>query len=119
VVPRSRDERRDDIAIAITEGHDLIALDLLVSVETDVVAALFCSRRRAIAMDDGHVEKAALVEPQHDDREDDIETAAGLPSAKGAINTGVVDLGAPLGVLLRLAVPSIDIPYPMYSNFRM
>ena len=41
VVPRSRDKRRDDIAIAVAEGHDLIAFDLLVPVETDVVAALF------------------------------------------------------------------------------
>ena len=53
----------------------------------------------AIAVDDGHIEKAALVEPQHYDRENDIETAAGLPPPKGAINPGVVDLGAPLGVL--------------------
>jgi hypothetical protein len=99
VVPRSRDKRRDDIAIAVAEGHDFIAFDLLVSVEADVVAALFCSRRRAIAVDDGHVEKAALVEPQYHDRENDIETAAGLPPPKGAINTGVVDLGGPFGIL--------------------
>ena len=59
----------------------------------------FCCRRRAIAVDDGHIEKAALVEPQHYDRENDIETATGLPPPKGAINPGVVDLGAPLGVL--------------------
>jgi hypothetical protein len=99
VVPRSRDKRRDDIAIAVAEGHDLIALDLLVSVEADVVATLFRSRCRAISVDDGHVEEAALVEPQYHDRENDIETATGLPPSKGAINPGVVDLGAPLGVL--------------------
>jgi hypothetical protein len=116
VVPRSRDKRRDDIAIAVAEGYDLIAFDLLVSVETDVVAALFCCRRRAIAVDDGHIEKATLVEPQHYDRGNDIETAAGLPPPKGAINPGVVDLGAPLGILCnRQLLPLTS----QYSNFRM
>jgi len=99
VVPRSRDKWRDDIAIAVAEGHDLIAFDLLVPVETDVVATLFRGRRRAIAVDDGHVEKAALVEPQHHHCENDIETAAGLPPTKGAIDPGVVDLGMPFGIL--------------------
>ena len=99
VVPRSRDKRRDDIAIAVAEGHDLIAFDLLVPVETDVVAALFCCRRRAIAVDDGHIEKAGPTKFQHHDCENDIKTAAGLPPSKGGINTGVVDLGAPFRVL--------------------
>jgi hypothetical protein len=59
----------------------------------------FCSRRRPIAVDDGHVEKASSVEPQHHDCKNDGETAAGLPPSKGAINPGVVDLRAPFGVL--------------------
>ena len=98
VVARSRDKRRDDIAISVAEGDDLIALDLLVSVEADVVAALFRSRRGAIAVDDSHVEKASLVKPQYHGHENDIKTAAGLPPPKGAINAGVVDLGATVSV---------------------
>ena len=47
---------------AIMVHHDVGgAFDLLVPGETDVVAALFCCRRRAIAVDDGHIEKAALA----------------------------------------------------------
>ena len=38
------------------------------------------------------------MEPQHYDRENDIKPPAGLPPPKGAINPGVVDLGAPLVV---------------------
>ena len=43
MVARSRDKRRDDIAIPVAEGDYLIALDLLVCVEADVVAALFAA----------------------------------------------------------------------------
>ena len=37
MVAGSRDKRRDDIAVPVTKSHDLVALDLLVSVEADVV----------------------------------------------------------------------------------
>src|ERR1700760_541631 len=99
VVPGSGDKWRDDVAVAVAEGHDLIAFDLLVAVETDVVATLLRRCRGAVAVDDGHVEKVALMKPQHYDRENDIETATGLPASKGAINSRVVDLGAPFGVV--------------------
>jgi hypothetical protein len=81
------------------EGDDLIAFDLLVSVEADVVAALFRRRRRAIAMDDGHIEKAGLTKLQHHDCENDVKAAAGLPPSKSAINPAVANLGAPFRVL--------------------
>ena len=68
MVPRSRDKCRDDIAIPVAEGDDLIAFDLLVSVEADIVASLFRGRRRAIAMDNAHVEKARLMELQYHGR---------------------------------------------------
>ena len=48
VVARSRDKRRDDIAIPVAEGDDLIALDLLVRVEADVVAALIATSRKLV-----------------------------------------------------------------------
>ena len=41
-----RNERRDHVAVPVAEGDDLVALDLLVSVETEVVAALLGGRRR-------------------------------------------------------------------------
>ena len=85
MVPGSRDKRRDDIVISVAEGDDLIAFDLLVSVKANVVAALFRSRRGAIAVDDGHGEKAAVMKLENHDREYDIETAARLPTSKYGI----------------------------------
>jgi len=88
----SGDKRRDDIAVPITKSDDVITLDLLVSVESDVVTALLRGRGRAIAVNDGHAEKSGLMELQYHDREDDIKTAVGLPPSKHAINTGVMNL---------------------------
>jgi hypothetical protein len=51
------------IAIPGAEGNDLMALDLLVSVEADVVTSFLRRRGRDIAMDDGHVEKVSLTTP--------------------------------------------------------
>jgi hypothetical protein len=95
VIAGSRDKWRDDIAVAVAKGHDLLAFDLLVSVEADIVASLFRGRRRAIAMDNAHVKKARLMELKYHGRENDIETAVGLPPSEGAINTGAMDFGCP------------------------
>jgi hypothetical protein len=46
-------------------------------------------------MDDGHVEKVGLMEPQSHDRENGIETTVGLPPSEGAINTGIMDFREP------------------------
>ena len=56
-----RNKRRDDITIAIAEGDDFVAFDLLVAAETDVVAAFLRRCRRTIAMDDSGVEKIGLM----------------------------------------------------------
>ena len=98
MVARSRDKRRDDIAIPVAECDYLIALSLLVCVEANVIAALFRRCRGAIAVDDSHVEKVGLVKPLYRGDENDIKTATGLPPSKGAINSGVVDLRATVGV---------------------
>jgi hypothetical protein len=65
----------------------------------DVVAAFLRRRGRTIAVDDGHIEKIGLMEPQYHDRENDIETTVGMPSSKGAINTGIMDFREPSRVL--------------------
>ena len=49
-IARGRHERRDDVAVAIAEGDDLAALEMLVSAIPEVVAAFFspqssCCRR--------------------------------------------------------------------------
>src|ERR1700712_2506440 len=51
--------------MAVAEGHDLIAFDLLVSVETDVVAALLGGCRRPITVNDGDIKQRILVKLHH------------------------------------------------------
>jgi hypothetical protein len=55
-VARSGHERRDHIAVAVTEGDDLVALDLLVAIETKTVAAFLGGGGRAVAVNDLGVE---------------------------------------------------------------
>ena len=43
----------------IAEGDDLVAFDLLVAAEADVVAALFGCRRRSIAVNDRNIQQAS------------------------------------------------------------
>ena len=64
-IARARNNRRDHIAVAVAEGDDLVALHFLVPAETNVVAALFRCRRRAIAVDDRDIEEVVLMKPQH------------------------------------------------------
>ena len=49
---RCRHERRDDVAVAITECDDLAALEMLVSAIPEVVAAFLRCSGRAVAVDD-------------------------------------------------------------------
>jgi hypothetical protein len=62
--PRSH-ERCDDVAVAIAEGDDLIALHLLVPAEAKVVAALFRRRCGAVAVNNRRIEEAVLMKPRH------------------------------------------------------
>ena len=77
-----RDEWRDHIAVVIAENDDLVALDLLVPAEANVVTTLLGRRRRAIAVGDADVEKAMLFEHQYRALEDRVETATANPPAK-------------------------------------
>src|SRR4051795_4618067 len=49
----------------VAEGHHLVALQLLVPVEADGVAALLGRCRGVIAMDDGGIKPLVLVKFQH------------------------------------------------------
>ncbi len=49
----------------IAEGDDLIAFDLLVAIEADVVAALFGCRGRAVAANDRNIQAVVLMKLQH------------------------------------------------------
>jgi hypothetical protein len=67
-----------------SKGNDLIALDVVVSVESDVVATFLRRRGRAVVMDNIHVEKVGPTNPQYPGRENDIKAAAGLTPSSGA-----------------------------------
>ena len=79
-----RNKRRNDIAIAIAEGDDLVAFDLLVPAEADVVAAFLRRCRRTIAMDDSGVEKIGLMKLAHRTCKNGVKTAVRLPPSKRA-----------------------------------
>src|SRR3984957_6595309 len=64
-IARRRHERRDHVAPAIAEGDHLVALDLLVAAEAEVIATLFRRRCRAVAMDDRRIETTVLMKLQH------------------------------------------------------
>ncbi|MBB5501258.1 hypothetical protein HDG37_005487 [Paraburkholderia sp. MM5384-R2] len=51
-VARSGDERRDDVAATIAEGHHLVAFQMFMTAVTEIVTAFFRRRRRAIAVND-------------------------------------------------------------------
>ena len=64
-VARGRNEWRDHVAAAIAEGNHLVALEVLVSAASQVVAALLRGSGRAVAVNDREVEQPVLVKLAH------------------------------------------------------
>ena len=93
-----RNKRRDDIAIAIAEGDDLVAFDLLVPAEPDVVAAFLRRCRRTIAMDDSGVEKIGLMKHCHRTCKNGVKTAVRLPPSKRAVDARVMNFRTAFGI---------------------
>jgi hypothetical protein len=91
-IARGRHERRDHVAMSIAEGDDLVAFDLLVTADAEVVASFLRRCGRAIAMNDGGVRTIALSKPEHRAFENGFKTAVRLPPPKGSIDARVVDL---------------------------
>jgi hypothetical protein len=85
VIARCCHERCDHVAVAVAEGNDFVAFQLLVPAEADVVAALFGGRRRAIAMNDRGIEEVILLKLRHRASENGIHAAISLPPAQGAV----------------------------------
>ena len=82
----------------ITEGDDLIAFDLLVAVEADVVAALFGCRGRAVAVNDRNIQAVVLMKLQHRTGKNGVDTAIDHPPPPDAINPRVVNFRTPLAI---------------------
>ena len=80
--------------MAIANGHHLVALEMLVAAEADVVAALLGRGGRAVAVHDAGVEQAALVQHEDGVGKDHIEAAGGEPTAKHSIDAAVVHFGS-------------------------
>jgi hypothetical protein len=86
-VARRRHERRDHVAIAVAEGHDL-------------VAAFLGARRRAVAVDDRDIKKRVLMKLHHRAGKDRVLAAIGFPPPPSAIDAGIVDLGTTFAILV-------------------
>ena len=98
-ITRGPNKRCDHIAIAITESDDLIAFDLLVSAEPNVVAALLRHRCRTIAMDDADVQMIVLLQRHHRPDEDGVKATVRLPPSKEAVDARIVDFRTALRIL--------------------
>src|SRR3954454_13139182 len=86
--------------MAVAEGHDLVAFQLLVPVEADVVTALLGSCCRAIPVDDGDIKKLVLVKFQYGALKNGVDAAIGFPSSPSTIDARVVDLGTTFAILV-------------------
>ncbi len=98
-ITSSSNKWRDHIAVAVAEGNDLIAFHFLVSAEPDVVATFLRRGCRPIPMNDSCVEKIGLKKGRYGARKNGVKTAVGLPSSKGAINSGVMNFGVAVPIL--------------------
>ena len=83
----------------IAEGDDLVAFDLLVAAEADVVTALFGCRRRSIAVNDRNIQAVVLMKLQHRTGKNGVDAAIGYPPPPDAINPRVVNFKTPLAIL--------------------
>ena len=61
-IARSSNKRGDYIAVAVTEGHNFVAFEVLVSAEAKIIAALFCRCSCTITVNDTDVEVLFLVQ---------------------------------------------------------
>ena len=92
-LPRGTDEGRDDIAVAIAEGHHLVALQMLVATVPEVVAAFLRRRRGAIAVNHCQVEQAVIMKPAHRASKDRIHATISLPATERPVDARMMDFG--------------------------
>ena len=89
-----RHKRRKHIAVPVAKGNDLVALDLLVPAETEVVAAFFRRGRRAVTVDDAGVEQIGRMQRGDRTGEDQVEAAVRLPVAEHPVKARVMNFRA-------------------------
>src|ERR1035437_4258142 len=98
-VARRRNKRCDHVAVAVAERHDLVASEVLVPVEANVVATLLGDGCRAVTVQGTCIEVAALVQCEHGAREYCADTASRLPVTKHPVDARVVNFGKTLCIL--------------------
>ena len=87
--------------MAIAKGDDLVALDVFVPAEANVVATLLGHSRGAVAVNHRCVEQFVLKQRSHRIREDSIDTAVNYPATKDSVDARVMDFCQPICVLFN------------------
>jgi len=87
-------ERRNHVAVAVTEGHDLVTLHFFVAAEADVIAAFFRGGGGAIPVDNSEIEHPALMQQADAGSKNGVKTTEGQPAPPGGVNPGIVDFRA-------------------------
>ncbi|KVC81140.1 hypothetical protein WL13_00530 [Burkholderia ubonensis] len=91
---------RYDVAAAITEGHHLVALQMLVSAVTEVVAAFLRGRRRAVTVNDPKLKQRIVMKPAYRSGKNRIDATIGLPTPQRAIDARMMNFRTATGVPL-------------------
>ncbi len=99
-IARSCNKRGNHIAVAIAEGHNFIAFEVLVPTESEVIATFLRGCGRPIPVDDTDVEVFFLVKLRHRPLKNGIKAPMGFIAPKGTIDSCVVGLRSPIFVLL-------------------
>lgn len=100
-VARRGDKWRNHVAVAIAKRDDLVALDVFVPAEANVVATLLGHSRGAVAVNHRCVEQIVLKQSSHRTRENCIDTAVDYPATKDSVDARVMDFRQPICVLFN------------------
>ena len=82
--------------VAVAEWNDLIAFQVLVSAEPNVVAALLCDGCGAVTVDDGCIEQTSVEKSLHRAREVVVDAAISHPAPEGPVDARVVNFHLPI-----------------------
>ena len=85
--------------MAIAEGHHFVAFQVLMPVESEIVAAFLCHCRRPVTVNDAEVKMPFEGQYRHRSRENCIEAPMNFITPKCSIDSGVVNFWLPLFVL--------------------
>jgi hypothetical protein len=97
-VAGSGNDRRDDVAVAIAQGHHLVAFEMFVAAVAEVIAAFLRRFGRAIAVNDHQIKQLVNMKPANRAGKDGIDTTHGLPATKRPVDPRVVNLGQSLSI---------------------